>query len=168
MFQSWRRSGWADYSLLSRKKKRVNVSLCVKVVYRGCTKRRQATREKRKGRKVLLYAVWGLPRRCPEWVRQTYRRRFGIESSYRQTNQCRIRTTTKCPVRRLLFVGIALLLRNVWVWLHLEVLAQRTAAGIRYCLERLRLRAMLGWLQRLLEDLFGVEDQIVLQMQSPL
>jgi putative transposase len=118
---------------------------------------------------VLLYAVWGIrPQRSPEWVRQSYRRRFGIESSYRQMHQCRIRTSTKCPVRRLLFVGIALLLRNVWVWLHLEVLAQRTARGIRICLARLRLRAMLSWIQRLLEDHFGVEDEIVLQMQSPL
>ncbi len=35
-----------------------------------------------------------------------YRKRFGIESSYRQKNLCRIPTTTKNPVTRLLFVGI--------------------------------------------------------------
>ena len=38
------------------------------------------------------------------------------------------------PVPRLLFVGIALLLRNVWVWFHLHVLANRHANG------RLKLR----------------------------
>lgn len=46
-----------------------------------------------------------------------YRYRFGIESSYRLKNQCRIRTTTKNPVIRLLFVGIAFVLVNLWTYL---------------------------------------------------
>jgi putative transposase len=41
---------------------------------------------------------------------QDYRLRFGIESSYRLKNTCRIKTTLKKPVVRLLFVGIAFLL----------------------------------------------------------
>ena len=64
-----------------------------------------------------------------KWVREEYRKRFGIETSYRQMNQGRIRTCTRNPVLRLLFVGIALLLRNVWVWFHLNVLADRHANG---------------------------------------
>jgi hypothetical protein len=43
-------------------------------------------------------------------LHQDYRSRFGIESSYRLKNTCRIKTTMKKPVVRLLFVGIAFLL----------------------------------------------------------
>jgi hypothetical protein len=43
-------------------------------------------------------------------LHQDYRFRFGIESSYRLKNICRIKTTIKKPVVRLLFVGIAFLL----------------------------------------------------------
>lgn len=43
-------------------------------------------------------------------VYQDYRRRFGIESTYRLKNTCRIKTAMKNPVVRLLFVGIAFLL----------------------------------------------------------
>lgn len=43
-------------------------------------------------------------------LHQDYRLRFGIEASYRLKNTCRIRTTMKKPVVRLLFVGIAFLL----------------------------------------------------------
>jgi putative transposase len=43
-------------------------------------------------------------------VYQDYRRRFGIESTYRLKNTCRIKTAMKNPVARLLFVGIAFLL----------------------------------------------------------
>ncbi len=67
------------------------------------------------------------------------RRRFGIESSYRQLQQARIRT----PKLRLLFVGVALVLRNVWVWLHATRLAD---PGAELRLERLRFRRLLEWL----------------------
>ena len=55
-------------------------------------------------------------------MKETYRSRFAIETSYRQLQQARIRTSTREPLLRLLYVGVALLLRNVWVWLHWEVL----------------------------------------------
>ena len=57
-------------------------------------------------------------------MRETYRRRFATETTYRQLHQARIRTSTRDPVRRLLDVGIALTLRNVWVWLHRVALAR--------------------------------------------
>jgi hypothetical protein len=39
-----------------------------------------------------------------------------IESTYRQLEQLRIRTTSPNPALRLMVVGIALVLLNVWVW----------------------------------------------------
>ncbi len=48
-------------------------------------------------------------------IHQCYRKRFGIETSYRLKNLCRIRTTTNKPTLRLLFVGISFLLVNIWV-----------------------------------------------------
>jgi putative transposase len=46
-----------------------------------------------------------------------YRDRFGIETSYRLKNQGRIRTTTKNPILRFLFVALAFILVNLWVYL---------------------------------------------------
>jgi hypothetical protein len=45
---------------------------------------------------------------------ETYRSRFGIESSYRQMNQARLRTCSRSPELRLLAVAIAFVLRNLW------------------------------------------------------
>ena len=42
-----------------------------------------------------------------DYIYQDYRARFGIETSYRLKNICRIRTTTKNPIIRLLYVGIS-------------------------------------------------------------
>jgi hypothetical protein len=76
-----------------------------------------------RGRKrPLVYAYagqLGAPAALPRlyrWLRQTYRRRFGIESSYRQLGQGLALTTSRSRAYRLLLVGVALLLRNVWVW----------------------------------------------------
>jgi len=91
-------------------------------------------------------------------VRATYRLRFGIESSYRQLNQARIRTCTRDPLVRLLFVGIALILRNVWVWLHLLVLSTPQRGGRQLRLDKLRFRTLLLWLVHLAEALLGFHD----------
>jgi putative transposase len=110
-FATWKRSGWGRYTLTNARKRTATVSICVKCRnYRG--------QWRRHGRQALLYAYWGLQPSSYRWVHETYRLRFGIESSYRQMHQARIRTCTRSPLLRLLYVAVALILRNVWVWLH--------------------------------------------------
>lgn len=71
--------------------------------------------------------------------RRLYKTRFGIESSYRQLNQAKARTTTRDRRWRLLLVGLALLFRQLWVFLENAV---RQCTGERWSpttiLERLR------------------------------
>src|SRR5205085_7428662 len=126
--------------------RRVTVALCV-------VRRR---RRDRRGGTAFLYACWGVAS-SPRWVKETYRRRFGIETSYRQMHQGRIRTSTRRPVLRLLFVGIALLLRNLWAWLHWVALARRRRGGRTVQLARLRLRTMLDWLAHRAEAVFATQ-----------
>jgi IS4 transposase len=80
----------------------------------------------------------------PRSVYRVYRTRFGIETSYRQMNQLRVRTTTRNSALRLLFVAVALLLRNLWAWLHWVVLTDRIPGGRRVRRARLRLRTVAG------------------------
>ncbi len=91
---------------------------------------------------------WSMPAGCGGPLRahvvrrETYRSRFGIESSYRQMNQARGRTSTRRPDLRLLYVGLSLVLRNEWVWFHFDRphCRRRGGAGGLIRLERLRLR----------------------------
>lgn len=71
-------------------------------------------------------------------------------------NEVRIRTSSRSPLLRLLFVGIALVLRNVWVWCHLNWLVVRRGPAIDIRDELLRLGEMLLWLQTLIEKEFGL------------
>jgi hypothetical protein len=153
VFHLRKQSGWGQHTLRNAAGQRASVSICVRCRnYRG--------QWRRHGRQALVYGYWGLAPSSWLWVTEAYRRRFAIETSYRQLHQARIRTCTRDPLLRLLYVGIALLLRNVWVWLHWEVLSQPRRGGRRVDLNQLVFRKMLVGLQHLAEALFGICDDI--------
>ena len=56
------------------------------------------------------------------------------------------RPAVATPVLRLLFVGVALVLRNVWVWLHAEVLRNPGVVDVTSHAASLRFNRMLLWL----------------------
>lgn len=153
VFHLRKRGGWSRHTLKSGDGRTATLSICVKC--------RNLRGERNKhGRQALVYGYWGLRPSGSPWVYQTYRLRFGIETTYRQLHQARIRTCTRDPLLRLLYVGIALLLRNVWVWLHWEVLSHPRRGGRKIDLNQLVFRRMLIGLQHLAEALFGVCDEV--------
>jgi putative transposase len=105
--------------------------------------------------KKLLYAVRKV-RLTPREIREMYRTRFGIETSYRQMHQARIRTCTRDPRLRLLFVGIALVLRNVWVWLHFQLARGKWSQEPQLFLQLLRFREMLLWISQVIGRQLGI------------
>src|SRR5215218_8733908 len=154
------RSGWGEYRLKGGDGRTARVSICV-----HC--RNFAGQWGRHGRQALVYAFWGFTPPSTRWVRETYRKRFAIETSYRQMQQGRARTCTRNPLVRLLLVGVALVLRNVWVWLHYAVLSTPRRGNCRYNLERLTLRTMLQWLQHQAEEELGRRDEVPSERPMP-
>jgi len=153
VFHLRKKSGWGRHTLRNKAGRKATLLICVRCRnYRG--------QWKRHGRQALVYGYWGLKPSSWLWVAETYRRRFAIETTYRQLHQARIRTCTRDPLLRLLYVGLALLLRNVWVWLHWEVLSHPRRGGRKVDLNQLVFRKMLLGLQHLAEALFGVCDEI--------
>jgi putative transposase len=151
VFRTWKKGGWSHYTLTDAKQRTARVSIRVKCRnYRG--------QWGRHGRQALSYAYWGYQPPSPDSVFATYRLRFGIESSYRPMHEGRIRTTTPSPGLRLRYVGIALVLRNLWVWLHYAALAMPRRGGRLILLERLRWETLLLWLLHVIEEAFGVAD----------
>jgi Transposase DDE domain len=118
---------------------RRQVSISVIVAYRSYQKGKRRIQQK------LLFGAWRVGG-DPQHIRHLYRTRFGIEASYRQLRQARIYTCTRNPRLRLVFIGIALLLRNLWVWIHAEQLGQKLGHHRIVRLERLRFKRMLQWL----------------------
>ena len=160
VFHLWKRGGWSRYTLTGKGGRKATASVCVK-----CRNRRGE--RKKRGRQALVYAFWGLSPPSGQWVYETYRLRFGIEATYRQLREARVRTCTRDPSLRLLYVGIALILRNVWVWLHYAVLSKPRRGGRRIDLNQLPFRVMLSWLQQLVEALLLPWDALLAQRPMP-
>jgi len=160
LFKLMTKSGWFSHTLQDAKKTKATVSICVK-------RTRWKDRHGRKKWDTWVYAYWGITPRRVDWVKTTYRKRFGIETSYRQMNQCRIRTTTKRFNVRFLYVAIALLLRNLWVWLHHVVLSSPRRGCRRYNWDRLPVERMLKWLEHVAEAMFGLVVTITTERDIP-
>ncbi len=84
-----------------------------------------AGRRDKHGIDYLPFAVVGkAPCELPvNRIADAYRLRFGIETSYRQMNRVKARTTSRYPDLRLLLVGVGFLLTNLWVWIKTHLLA---------------------------------------------
>lgn len=137
--------GWYEYGWTSRPrrhdfktgKRERKKGLVVTVTVRVCV----ARHPKKEGER-LVYASWGLNKWSPAQVVAEYRRRFNIEVKYRQLGQCLAVTTRRDERVRLLLVGVALLLCNVWAYLHAEVFSQGALGERRLCLSLCRLRRL--------------------------
>lgn len=160
-FYARKRSGFDRYTLTShRGGKTATVDICV------CRVRKENHgRESARG-KTLVYAFWGVQPPSWLWVKETYRRRFGIETSYRQANQSCLRTSTRCPLIRLLRVGLSLILRNVWIWLHYQVLSTPRRGGRKLQPNRLRYGMFLTWLMTFVIEHFKLLDRILIERQN--
>ncbi len=82
-------------------------------------------------------------------------------------NQGQARTGTRNPAVRLLLVGIARVLRNLWVWLHWQVLAGRRRGGRRLRLDALTVKAMLLMLLEVDANRFGLADDAPTERPIP-
>lgn len=100
--------------------------------------------------RVYAFGGWSSGRAVSEvrraWLgRRRYRERFAIETSYRQKNQCRGWTTSASVEYRLLLEGLALVLRQVWVYLTQQIARDR-GSHPRVWVSDLPLVEMLHWL----------------------
>ncbi len=134
------RAGWYQHTM-KKGGKEVRMSICV-----GYRSHRNRKDRKRRSQK-LLFAASGI-RGTPTEIRERYRKRFGIETSYRQMHQAKIHTCTRKPHLRLFFVAVALILRNLWVWIHATQLADGPATAPILHLGRLRLARLLDWISQ--------------------
>jgi hypothetical protein len=107
--------------------------------------------------KYFAYAVYRVEGVPLNKVFQCYRRRFSIESGYRQSHQVRARTASRHPGLRLLLFGLSLLLVNLWV-LCRQVCGIGNQYGTRFRLFELTLASLASSIARAVETIYGVRQ----------
>jgi putative transposase len=104
---------------------------------------------------VQIYLDW-----TPERCRQRYRKRFGIETSYRVTNKLLGWTTSPNPALRFVLLDLGFVLLNLWVHLCWEF-TQVAWRGRRMLKTALfRQQRFVNFLIRALERLYGYVSEI--------
>jgi putative transposase len=92
----------------------------------------------------------------PEKIHHRYRRRFGIECSYRSLRRVRAMTTSRNPAVRFFLLAVGMILVNAWVFLRWEF-ARLLAPGLRRVDEtRFRFHRFTRLLIRAIEDVYDV------------
>lgn len=110
---------------------------------------------------IVILLDWSVDK-----IHTEYRRRFGVECSYRLLRRLRATTTSRNPVLRFFLLSVGLILVNAWVFLRWEF-ARRMAHGPRRVDEpRFRLHRFSKFLVRTIETLYGTVSAIH-TFQSP-
>lgn len=111
----------------------------------------------------LLFIVLGeaLAPLSPRGVRRRYRKRFGVETSYRCSGQVRGWTTSSNVAYRFVLIALSFFMVNVWVhlcWLYTQV----PRRGGRWLdVERFRLQRYAKFIMQALEQRYGQVSEIM-------
>jgi putative transposase len=104
---------------------------------------------------VLIHLDWSA-----KHAQRRYRRRFGIESSYRQLGQVRAHTNSRNVALRFFFLALGLLLLDVWTFLRCACARRLTQGPFRLEPNLFRLARFIAFLRRAIERAYGTTDSI--------
>jgi putative transposase len=149
-----RRSYKTSYTLNSDKYGSVTFQVWIVCTYKNGKRRAH-------GREFFIYAVYKVQLSL-QLIHDDYRLRFGIESSYRMKNQCRIKTTIKNPTIRFLFVALAFLIINVWIYLVWHYLSRLKRSSRQVFSHLFTLKQMLEFLRQAVDRNYGVACEVCL------
>ena len=124
-------------------------------------------RYRRQGIYRFAYIVIGELRMAPHQVFEEYRRRFGIETSYRLMNTMRARTASNSVALRLFYMALALLLLNLWSFVKWHYLYIPHHRGPRQVLhDLLPLARWRLWLWEMVKQRLGFSLHITLPLTA--
>jgi len=155
------RRGYATrYTMRSEENGRLTVDVWVACKY-------NAGKYERHGVEYFVYIIHDIPEGSWHQLYEDYRQRFGIESSYRLMNRVRARTSSRNPALRLLYVGLALVLLNLWVACKWESVSHPRRGGRWVYHDRFPLDLFCTFLRTEIEGRYGVVKEIVLPPADP-
>jgi IS4 transposase len=93
-------------------------------------------------------------------VKEKYRKRFGIEASYRCAKKVRGWTTSANAAYRFILMGMSFLLTNIWhelqeKWTRLAQVGRRS-----WNWKKFRLKRFVNFLRKAIENLYGMISKI--------
>jgi len=113
----------------------------------------------------LVYVVFKCDDLSFRQIRRLYRRRFGIEASYRCMRQVRAWTTSRNPALRFLLISLGFILVNLWQELRWRCCQLPRRGGRAIDANRFKLQRMVNFLTRAITTIYGAISFITVQIQ---
>lgn len=151
-------SRWEKYVVKSSKEGTVEVEMAI-----VCFNKKGKNR-----RETFVYATNGMRNHPLKWIKETYRKRFGIEVSHRQRNEFQVKTTSRNEEVRYFYMALGFLMRNIWVWFHWNQIGekQKGRVGRRLYLNELTIDFLKTWLRSAIEKEYPIREEILLSELS--
>jgi len=137
---------------------------CTFRLYAVSKYRKKRYRKKKHGVQYMYYATGNGVNIPVEKMFDLYRRRFGIESSYRTMKKSRGRTSSRSAVLRLLHILVSFVIQNEWVYIKWQYLSKVTRGryGKKYD-TRFTYFRMRQFLRLALEKVYGAVNAVLIE-----
>ena len=127
-------------------------------VVRTFTSHKRSKRKKRRAAWLVFVVL-----NCdfnPKDIRKLYRKRFGIESSYRCMRQVRAWTTSRNGALRFLLISLAFILINLWLELRHRFCQLKQQGRRKIDTKRFQLQYLLSFLDQAINNIYGLVSSI--------
>lgn len=123
-------------------------------IVRSYTSHKRSKRKKRRAIWLVYVVLNG--QFNPKTVRKLYRKRFGIETSYRCMRQVRAWTTSRNGALRFLLMSLGFILINLWVELRWRFCQIKQRGRRQIDAKRFELQRLVSFLNRAIQKIYGV------------
>jgi len=145
-------------------KSQQNGSFTVPVaVVRTYTSRKRSKRKKRRATWLVFVVL-----NCkfnPKSVRKLYRKRFGIETSYRCMRKVRAWTTSRNGALRFLLMSLGFILINLWVELRHRFCQLKQRGRRKIDTNRFELQRLVSFLNQAIDKIYGLVSFIFAEVE---
>lgn len=133
------------------------VGMAMFKTFTNCTKKGVKERKAKWLAYILVNAEANL---SAKKVKENYRKRFGIEASYRCAKKVRGWTTSSNAAYRFVLIGMSFLLTNIWQELQERWTRKAQVGRASWNWQKFRLKRFVNFLRKAIENLYGMVSEI--------
>jgi putative transposase len=129
-------------------------------LFKGFTTTTKKGKKKRKAKWLAYMLIEADETLSAKTVKKRYRKRFGIESSYRCAKKVRGWTTSSNPVYRFLLIGMSFCLTNLWQELQRKWTRKAQAGRAVWNWRKFCLKRFVNFVRKAIEQVYGMVSEI--------
>lgn len=133
------------------------VEMAMFKAFTNCTKKGKKVRKTKWLAYILVNVEANL---SAKKVKEKYRKRFGIEASYRCAKKVRGWTTSANAAYRFVLIGMSFLLTNIWQELQEKWTRKAQVGRASWNWQKFRLKRFVNFIRKAIEKLYGMVSEI--------